>query len=147
MLERGQGLYFTPKRARKFKVEAVCNLSPGPQQGMDVDVVPQPHMREPCCHWASVGNRGSLPPRDRERWLPALAQVLATLCSLPKGDTQDNPSASHGKQVGLKFPQFIKYPTAYLCWRGMADFEEGKSIILFGKFSLDILGHNSARKG
>lgn len=28
MLEQGQGLYFTPKRARKFKVETIFNLSP-----------------------------------------------------------------------------------------------------------------------
>lgn len=74
MLERGQGLYFTPKRARKFKVETVCNLFPGPQQGTNVAMVPQPHMQDP----------GVTPPHT----------ASSGFANPAKGRCQDNPSAS-----------------------------------------------------
>lgn len=69
MLEQGQGLDFTPKRARKFEVGTVCNLFPGPQQGTKVATVPQPHVEDP----------GVTPTTHREQCLPNLSQSLAAL--------------------------------------------------------------------
>lgn len=58
---------------------------------------------------------------------------------------QDNPPASQGKWAGLKLLQFIKYPTACLYQKRMADFEESKSTILFWKCTLNILSHTQQK--
>jgi len=98
VLEQGQGLYFTPKRARKFKVETVCNLSPGPQQGTYGGMVPQPHTREPHHHGASIRNPGvTATMRQGERggflsssqvWQPCQREIHRITHLPPKGNWQ-----------------------------------------------------------
>lgn len=126
MLERGQGLYFTPKRARKFKVETVCNLFPGPQQGTNVDVVLSPT-------WMTLG---VTPTTHREQWLPNLSQSLA---ALPKADVRITHLPL--KRKGQSSNYFSSPNTAHLYPRRRTGFEESKSTTLFGKCRLDILSH------
>lgn len=96
MLEQGQGLYFTPKRARKFKVETIFNLSPGPQQSTYRDAVPNPTYRNlitmgPTSGWEPGGHCRH---HTMEEILPSLTQCWGE-------NRQHNPSASQGKQAGL----------------------------------------------
>lgn len=126
MLEWGQGLYFTPKRARKFKVGTVYNLFPGLQQGTNVDMVPQPH-------WRTLG---VTPITYREQWLPNLSQSLA---ALPKGEIRITIclSRERGKAQIISVHQVHQH----LYPRRMTGFEERKSTTLFGKCSSGILSH------
>lgn len=96
MLERGQGLYFTPKRARKFKVEAVCNLSPGPQQGTYVDTAPQPHVWEPGGHHhCRTGRDGFLPsPRSWQPCAPCQREIAGITPLPPTGNEQGSANFS-----------------------------------------------------
>lgn len=94
----------------KSAVETGCSLPPGPQQGAHVDTVPQPHTWESHCHGASGRNQGVTTATQLASWLPGLTRSSA---ALPKGDTQDTPSASHGRQAGLTLCQ-TKHPAAHL---------------------------------
>lgn len=96
MLEQGQGFYFTPKRARKFKVETIFNLSLGPQQGTYEDAVPSP----------TYGNLVTTGPAPS--WEPgghhhrhAMEEIPPSLTRGCGENHQPNPSASQGKQAGL----------------------------------------------
>lgn len=94
MLEQGQGLYFTPKRARKFKVETIFNLSPGPQQSTYRDAVPSPtygNLITMGQHQA--GNQGVIVTTTQwKRSLPASPSAGVRITSItplhPKGNRQ-----------------------------------------------------------
>lgn len=94
MLEQGQGLYFTPKRARKFKVETIFNLSPLPSRAHIGMLCPAPHTGT-SSPWGQhqAGNQGVIVTTTQwKRSLPASPSAGVRITSItplhPKGNRQ-----------------------------------------------------------
>lgn len=139
MLEPGQGLYFIPKRAKKFKVETVCNSPPVPQQGTNVDVVLQPHVWEPHHCQMSARDQGGTVTVLRKGMAPALGQGLE---ALPKGDTPGKPICLPRETSGV---QIISVQIPYNLPTLKEDGRLGRKRI--HHLILEILSHTQWKKG